>query len=416
MQRFFPELRPEGLVQQAASLREKLAAAKTLELHPNQHGIYGASGSRADDATPYRDAWLRDNAMVAFSKWACGDPEAAMSTARGLTTFLQTQTEKMERIIAKPKRKEEVNERPHIRFHATELKENDEPWAHAQNDALGETVWLRFLLANESGFALDGEERELYALLPRYFDAIQYWKDADSGAWEEARRVNSSSIGAILAGVREMDRYLREGNELEGVKKSALADLARRGRRVLEVQLPFEAPPERKTDAALILLIFPLGAVSDERMKRLIISLVQARLTGEVGIRRYSGDSYYCQDYDQWFPLEERSMNFASKLSLRDEFLEPGCEAQWCLFDPLLSVVYGAQYQQSGTEDALGRQLAHLNRAIAQLDDQGRCPELYFLRQGKWTPNEHAPLAWTQANLGIAMEYLDRSARRQKAG
>jgi hypothetical protein len=97
--------------------------------------------------------------MVAFSRFACGDAESAMRTARGLTTFLKTQTEKMERIIAKPKRKEEVQERPHIRFNAKELRENEEEWAHAQNDALGEAVWLRFLLANSgvngAGFALE---------------------------------------------------------------------------------------------------------------------------------------------------------------------------------------------------------------------------------------------------------------------
>src|SRR5262249_34004261 len=150
-------------------------------------------------------------------------------------------------------------------------------------------VWLRFLLANEGGFAFEAEERELYALFPAYFDAIQYWKDADSGAWEEARKVNSSSIGAVVAGLREMDRYLRDGNDLEGVRKSALAELLKKGRRVLEVQLPFEAPPERKTDAALLFLIYPLSVVTDARMKRFIVSLVRSRLMGEVGIRRYMG-------------------------------------------------------------------------------------------------------------------------------
>src|SRR5206468_7975912 len=122
---------------------------------------------------------------------------------------------------------------------AKELRENDELWAHAQNDALGEAVWLRFLLANEPGFALEAEERELFALFPAYFDAIQYWKDPDSGAWEEARKVNSSSIGAVMAGLREMEKYVRDGNELSGVKKSGLAELLKRGQRVLEVQLPF---------------------------------------------------------------------------------------------------------------------------------------------------------------------------------
>jgi len=412
-ERFFPELKPEGLAKQVAALREKLATAKTLEVHPNEHGIYAASASQSEDAASgYQNAWLRDNALVAYSRFACGDAESAMRTARALTVFLKTQTEKMERIIAKPKRKEEVNERPHIRFNAKTLRENQESWAHAQNDALGEAMWLRFLLANEAGLAVDAEERELWALFPAYFEAIQYWKDADSGAWEEARKVNSSSVGAVMAGLREMDKFVREGNELEGVKKSGLAELLKRGQRVLEVQVPFEAPPERKTDAALLLLIYPLGVVTDARLKRLIASLVRARLLGEAGIRRYVGDSYFCQDYDLWFPPEERSSDFAGKLGVRDEFLQPGCEAQWCLFDPLLSVIYGREYEESGRAADLQLQLQHANRAIAQLD-KGRCPELYFLRQGEWTANEHTPLAWTQANLAIAAEYLERSAGKQ---
>lgn len=408
--RFFPEIKPESLAAQAEALERKLAAAKTLEVRANQHGIYAASASQADDAASgYQNAWLRDNAMVAFSRLACGDVEAAMRTARGLTTFLKTQAEKMQRIIAKPKRKEDVQERPHIRFNAQTLKENEEEWAHAQNDALGEALWLRFLLANQGGFALEAEEREFYALFPAYFDAIQYWKDADSGAWEEARKVNSSSIGAVMAGLREMEGQARE---IPGVKKSALAELLKKGRRVLEVQLPFEAPPERKADAALLFLLYPLGVVSEARMKRFIVSLVRARLRGDVGIRRYLGDSYFCQDYDEWYPPAERSADFAQRLTVRDEFLEPGCEAQWCLFDPLLSVIYGLEYQHSGEAAALGGQLEHLNRAIAQLEEKARCPELYFLKRGEWTVNEHTPLAWTQANLALAMEQLRRSAAR----
>jgi len=410
--RFFAELKAEGLGKQVAALREKLAASGTLEVRANQHGIYAASANQAEDgATGYQNAWVRDNAMVACSRFACGDAESAIRAARGLATFLKTQTEKMERIIAKPKRKEEVQERPHIRFDAKTLQENDEEWAHAQNDALGEAVWLRFLLANEAGFALEAEERELYALFPAYFDAIQYWKDADSGAWEEARKVNSSSVGAVMAGLREMEKYVRQGDEIGGVRKSALAELMKKGRRVLEVQLPFEAPPERKTDAALLFLIYPLGVVADARMKRLIVSLVRARLMGNVGIRRYQGDSYFCQNYDEWFPPEERSADFAQRLAVRNEFLQPGCEAQWCLFDPLLSVIFGEEYQRTGDAMALARQLEHLNRAIGQLDE-GRCPEMYFLKREKWTTNPHTPLTWTQANLAVALEWLDKSAAK----
>jgi hypothetical protein len=92
--------------------------------------------------------------------------------------------------------------------------------------------------------------------------------------------------------------------------------------------------------------------------------------------------------------------------------LQPGCEAQWCLFDPLLSVIYGQEYERTGAAEALARQLEHLNRAIGQLDEKSRCPEMYFLKRGKWMPNEHTPLAWRQANLSVALRALELSTGR----
>jgi phosphorylase kinase alpha/beta subunit len=413
--RLFPALTPQRLHRQLAQLREKLSAAGTLTVHPNEHGLYAASSSQADDAASgYQNAWLRDNAMVAFSRLAAGDASSAFRTVQGLSRFLQTQTGKIERIISHPELKEEVQLRPHIRFDGKSVRENDEVWPHAQNDALGQFLWLRLLLANEHGFALESAERELLSLLPSYFRAIEYWRDADSGAWEEVRKVNSSSIGAVIAGLREMENYLGSGKSLPGLKRSTLAELAKRGWHTLDAQLPLEAPPERKSDAALLFLIYPLRVVTDARMVRAIQSLVRLRLMGDFGIRRYRGDSYFCQDYDQWFPPQERSADFSSRHLVRDEFLQPGCEAQWCLFDPLLSVIHGEQFRLTGDAASLRLQLEHLNRSIAQLDARGRCPELYYLKQGQYVANEHTPLAWTQANLSLAILDLERSAEKTK--
>jgi phosphorylase kinase alpha/beta subunit len=423
--RSFPMLTAQKLDRQLDDLRQKLADARTLQVHANQNGIYAASASQDDDAhSGYQNAWLRDNAMVAYSRWVCGDTDSAAKTARGMTAFLETQAKKMERIIAKPSRKEIAQERPHIRFDAKRLQEIDEVWPHAQNDALGYTLWLRLKLANEAGFALEGSEREVFGVLVAYFRAIQYWKDRDSGAWEEARKINSSSVGAVTAGLAQLAIYLKNGGKLgrwkkDGKKENAKDDvrsLIAQGEKTLQAQLPFEAPPERMADSALLFLIYPLQIVQDEKMQRLITSMIRARLPGSHGIRRYIGDSYFCQDYDQWFPPEERSSEFSSKLAVRDAFLQPGCEAQWCLFDPLLSVIFGKAYAaRPERTDFLELQLEHANRSIAQLDEQGRCPELYFLKDGKYVANEHTPLAWTQANLSMAVKTLEESVRKRKA-
>jgi phosphorylase kinase alpha/beta subunit len=353
--------------------------------------------------------------MVAFSKWVRDDAESALRTAQGLGKFLSTQIGRMEAIIRHPRKKEDVQVRPHVRFNAQTLRELEQDWSHAQNDSLGYVAWLRFRLANEAERKLSKEEVELYAVMARYFRAIQYWKDLDSGAWEEGRKLNSSSVGVVMAGLREMGKYLEQKNKLPGCSPSLLGDLVKFGERTLKAQLPFEAPPQRRSDAALLFLIYPLQVVASEPMKQAILSLVRARLMGRVGIRRYIGDSYFCQDYDQWFTPETRSADFSQRLDFRDEFLEPGCEAQWCLFDPLMSVIYGRRYQADRARiGCLELQVEHFNRAIAQITPNNECPELYYLKRGEFVANEHTPLAWTQGNLVMALEYLEKSARTKQ--
>jgi len=397
-------------------LHRKLEDSGTLHIPANQNGVYAASASQTgDSATGYQDAWLRDNAMIAFSRWQCGDSESAFKTLQGLTAFLKTQAHKMEAIIDHPELGQDVQQRPHVRFNAKTLKELDKSWSHAQNDALAYVVWLRFrLAASDREFSLSRDERDLYDLFPGYFAAIRFWEDLDSGAWEEDRKVNSSSVGAVVAALLEFQKLEPDGKgNSSKTEQKRLDGPISNGLQTLHRQLPFESPPNRKTDAATLFLIYPLeligpsGAIRDRGIQDWILSLVRARLVGAIGTKRYIGDSYYCQDYDKWLSPEQRAGDFSSRVELRDELLQPGCEAQWCLFDPLLSVIYGERNQS-------GEQLEFLNRAIAQITASGGCPELYYLRDGSYVPNEHTPLAWTQANLAIAIHKLELSLNQGK--
>src|SRR5271157_4639480 len=212
--RSFPRLSESNARGQLRILRRKLDDCGTLHIQANQNGVYSASASQTgDSATGYQDAWLRDNAMVAFSRWQCGDSESAFKTVQGLTTFLKTQAHKMQAIIDQPELAKNVQQRPHVRFDAKTLKELDQAWAHAQNDALGYVVWLRLRMAGSNPqFRLSQDERDLYDLFPAYFAAIRYWEDLDSGAWEESRKVNSSSVGAVVAALLEFQK-LEKGRE-----------------------------------------------------------------------------------------------------------------------------------------------------------------------------------------------------------
>ena len=176
--------------------------------------------------------------------------------------------------------------------------------------------------------------------------------------------------------------------------------------------LPFEAPPERLADSALLSLIHPLRVVRELAAQDAILSLVQARLKGKIGIKRYAGDSYFCQDYDQWFAPGQMSSDFSERMAYRDALLQPGCEAQWCIFDPQLSIIYGERFLANPSDaESFRRQVYFFNRSLRQLTPTGGCPELYFLKDGEYVPNDHTPLLWTQANQALALHLLERSVK-----
>jgi GH15 family glucan-1,4-alpha-glucosidase len=409
-----------------ASIKELLDAHKAHEITPLAHGLFAASPSQADNSmTGYQNVWVRDNIIVANSFRLRGIPEPAIACIQGLSRFFERQRKRFEEIISDREQlvKVNVNRRPHIRFSAATLDELPDKWAHAQNDALGQALWFRFLLANAGTLPVTPEEWEVYMLFPAYFEAIGYWHDQDSGAWEEGLKINNSSVGAVVAGLEELRRYLNApqskkelgAKKLGELDKKKLAEMIAKGRERLDSTLPFESPPDRLVDGALLFLIHPLGVVTSRHMQDAILNLVQARLRGDIGIKRYAGDSYFCQDYDEWFAPEQMSVDFSDGLAFRNAFLKPECEAQWCIFDPLLSIIYGERHLANRADSkSFEKQIYYFNRSLRQVTAKGECPELYYLKNGKYVPNAHTPLAWTQANQAVALHLMEKSVRNER--
>ncbi len=413
------ECTPESL----AKIRETLQAHGTHAILPVEHGLFAATAvPAAGSVSGYHNVWVRDNVLVANSFRLRGELAPAIACMQGLSQFFARQRPRFLDIIqdASHKLKDDVKHRPHIRFAAQRLEEIPEKWPHAQNDALGLALWFRFVLANSDALPLTAADWETYELFPRYFEAIEYWQDRDSGAWEEGRAVRNSSVGAIVAGLEEMRAYLRSpdkrkhGDDVsEPAQRLAKLDqLIAKGRARLDATLPFEAPPERLADSALLSLIYPLRVVRELAAQDAILSLVQARLKGAVGIKRYAGDSYFCQDYDQWFAPAQMSSDFSERMTYRDALLQPGCEAQWCIFDPQLSIIYGERFLANPADaESFRKQVRYFNRSLRQLTPEGGCPELYYLKNGEYVSNEHTPLLWTQANQALALHLMERSVK-----
>jgi phosphorylase kinase alpha/beta subunit len=270
------------------------------------------------------------------------------------------------------------------------------------------------------------EEAETLGLFPRYLAAIRYWADEDSGHWEEARKIEASSIGPVVAGLAKLGKLCSSGRLATGLGykgskslESFVSALRRRGRQELGRILPHESiqttpAKNRRYDAALLFLVYPLNVVGEAIGARILRDVTE-NLEGLYGIKRYIGDSYWAADYKDRSGAAQRTMDFSHSVETRNKLLIPGQEAQWCLFDPIVSAAYGRRYQQTGKQELFRQQTYYFNRSLGQLTGQVegleelRCPEAYYLQRGHYVPNDQTPLLWTQANLLVAFRMMEQS-------
>jgi len=405
-------------------IEDALATAGTLAMRALPTGLFPAVPA-PPEASGYDHVWVRDNIYVAHAHLVRGDDEVAARATRAILLFWWTHRRRFDDVIAGTVDPNDVMLRPHVRFDGVHLREvTTERWSHAQNDALGYALWLAARLVGTGMLDLDEPVAGMLGLLPRYLAAIRYWDDRDSGHWEEARKRSASSIGAALAGVeallalgRERPAALRAAGFDMSLLETA-TELERQGRAALDGILPSEcvdppstaAPVARRFDAALLFLVYPLRVVVGPRAEEILADVARA-LTGPFGIRRYPGDSYWAPDYDLKLPPGERTRDYSEDVAARDALLErPGDEAQWCIFDPILSALYGRRFLEHHQRADLERQVHHFERTLAQITPDWRCPELYYLRQGAWVPGPHVPLLWAVANLSTALTAMHASA------
>mgnify|MGYP001794282614 FL=1 len=403
--------------------------------------LFPAASTADSENTGYKYVWVRDNVYVAYAHYIMGEYNTAVQTILGLMTYFQKFSFRFTNIIDDPNLKEQVMQRPNIRFNGETLEEIDEDWEHAQNDALGYFLWLYSTLAaqpeTESLIAIDEPSAEMLSKFVLYFNAIRYWEDPDSGHWEEGRKISASSMGPVIAGLEALkslvlsNRLTLDVSSVSEDPEAFISQLIEKGKAALNEILPWECrTPEnkRRYDAALLYLIFPLKVVTKSQAETILADVKEA-LTGDYGIARYSYDSFWCRDFQDL----DKSIQTA-KYTGREAWLEEhnravkrGEEAQWCIFDPIISAIYGEWFKESDDDKYLELQTFHLNRALGQITGEGntvdagagnnepvdipayRCPALYYIQHDDYVPNVSTPLLWTQANLCIALKLMERS-------
>ncbi|AMV19942.1 glycoside hydrolase family 15 protein [Planctomyces sp. SH-PL14] len=415
-----PALKTESDVRSLIAFLEEQG---TFHFPRLQNGLFSAAAGTAEDfeTTGYQHIWVRDNMHIAHAHLAIGQVDVAVQCVNTLLDYFTKHRHRMTTIEAEDIDYSNPMNRPHIRFDGRTLSELEEKWAHAQNDALGYFVWLTARLARQGHLTLTADQREVVLDIVRFWDKVKYWEDEDSGHWEEVRKIAASSVGVALAALKELDAFLGEAGRAP-VLQALLSRLESQGKKALDGILPAEcvqADPlkNRKYDAALLFLIYPMEVV-DGAMADAIIANVEKHLMGPIGIRRYIGDSYWCADYKTLLSTELRTADFSDDLEARNALLREGMEAQWCIFDSIISVIYGRRYETSRSEADLARQRFFLERALKQLTPAEskfgpwKLPESYYCEKGKWVPNDITPLLWTQANLRLGLEQMAHSLSR----
>ena len=398
-------LRDDCSIDDVRQLHQFLEEQGTFHFPTLRNGLFSAAAGNGGEfeLTGYRNIWVRDNVHIAHAHWHWGETDKAVAAMKSLMAFNMKHKHRFTDIIELRVDHADPMNRPHIRFDGDRLAELNEKWSHAQNDALGAFLWLAVKLSDECHW--NPEERDLLACVAGFLNAVEFWNDEDSGHWEEVRKVAASSIGVATAALEIWNAHSGPAPQSAG-------------RRALDAILPAEciqADPlkKRNYDSALLFLIYPYQIVTGEMADR-IVADVTTHLMGEHGIRRYPGDSYWCADYKEKLSADVRTADFSDDIASRDRFLEPGLEAQWCLFDPIVSIHYGLRFEKTHDATDRSRQVRHLNRSLNQLTRPGsrfgayRCPESYFREKGQYVPNDICPLLWTQANLKLALTHLIR--------
>ncbi|MDD2402628.1 MAG: glycoside hydrolase family 15 protein [Clostridia bacterium] len=362
----------------------------------------------------YDFVWLRDNIHIAHTHYILGKYDIVKKNINTLISFYIKYLWRFEKIINNKLSYNTPNNRPHIRFYGETLEECPVKWAHAQNDAFGAFIWLLCKLIDEDILVVTQDIKCILLVTVKYLIIIKYWEDEDSGYWEETRKINASSIGTVIAGLQMMNKIYPKLNGKFGklsVDSSEINYALRKGKIALKKILPYESiqnGKERKVDAALIFLIYPYNVVSDI-ISKMILKNVKNSLEGKYGIRRYLGDSFWCSNYKCKLSPEDRTKNFSDHLAERDTLFESGTEAQWCIFDSIISTIYGHEYLKTKEKFFLEKQIYYLNRSLYQITSENcplgayKCPEAYYLSNGLWIPNDATPLLWSQANLCIAL-------------
>ena len=287
----------------------------------------------------YDKVWIRDNVYIGLGYEAAGMCSTVRGMYHGLLDILHRYAWKIDWAVWSPPAFEYEYIHPRYTMEGNEIPD---PWGFKQHDAVGIFLY-RVAVLEKSGISVlrDFQDRHLVQKLVWYLDRIQYWRDPDSGMWEENVELHTSSIAACVRGLEELHGLV--------IIPDGLID---RGRQALKELLPGESH-SKEVDMAQLSLVFPLGMNLPE-----IVDRVEEQLSRDRGVIRYHRDWYHHH---------------------------PHGEAEWTMGAPWLGLCYLALGDRDRAKQCL--------EWTDSLYVRGELPECYIGNHAC----EHTPLAWSHA-------------------
>ncbi|OGM14951.1 hypothetical protein A3A76_05645 [Candidatus Woesebacteria bacterium RIFCSPLOWO2_01_FULL_39_23] len=325
-------------------------------------GLFAASAKNS--TTGYDKSWLRDNFYETLAFEVIGDWKTVEKTYNSILKLLLKHEHKIDEAIKnKPT---SAKEYIHARFNPETFDEFWEEWGNKQNDAVGCILFrIGELEFNQKRSILKTPDHiRIVNKLVRYLESIEYWRDPDSGMWEEGEEVHASSVGACVAGLKAISRL---------PKVEVPINLIHKGEVALSEILPRESE-NKFVDLSQLSLIWPYNVVNPQQ-RDLILQNVEYHLLKERGIIRYKGDRYYNRNKDQ---VSE--------------------EAEWTFGLSWLAIIY----EKLGNHEKSHELIKNL---IAE-DTPVGLPELYFSNSPEY--NENTPLGWSESLFIVALYEMNQ--------